>query len=808
MSEEKKYPRKWYLWIWLICLSPLIILTILLSLAGLNVFGPLPTFEELENPNSSLATVVYTTDDKVLGKYFHRNRTNVNFDDLSPHLVQALVATEDERFYDHSGIDIRGLGRAIVKLGQSGGASTISQQLSKMLFSDRPRSKLERVIQKLREWIIAVRLERQYTKNEIIAMYLNRFDFLNNAVGIESASRVYFNKRPAELNLVESATLVGMAKNPSLFNPLRNPDTTIHRRNVVFYQMKRNGVLEEAAFDTLKSQALVLDYQKVDHREGQAPYFREILRMELHKLFETKDESGNYLYRKKDGSPYNIYRDGLKIYTTLDSRLQAYAEWAMAEHLGTELQDAFFKDLSRKKNAPFDAKMPKDQVDAILDYAKRRSHRYQVLTGRECENCGRRGDYIEQKNIDGVEYYVCNAEDCEHQKVVVGEDSINAIFNTPTEMSVFSWKGEVDTTMSPMDSIKYYKSFLQSGVLSMDPHTGNIKAWVGGIDYNNFKFDHVKLAKRQIGSTIKPFLYSLAIQKGYSPCYEIPNVDVTIHAGNWGLLKDWTPKTDGFNFYGMVSLKYGLANSMNNVTAWIMKQFGPNVLVDFVKEIGIHSPWDPVPSLCLGVEDVSLFEMTGAFCTFANKGVWIEPTFIEKIEDKNGNIIVDFNPKTNEAMTEESAYIMLSLMKGVVDGVYNKYKPKNKTTGTAMRLRTPTDRRPYGGFKNPIAGKTGTTQNHSDGWFMGITPDLVTGVWVGAEDPGVRFTYLSQGMGTNMALPIWGYYMQKVYADTTIHVSQGDFEKPEKKISIELDCSKYSPQNESVWEVSDDEFME
>lgn len=803
-KTNRKFPNSYYVILWLIVLSPVIGLFSFLGLAGLGIFGELPTFEELENPNSSLATVVYTEDEHVLGKYFLQNRTNVHFEDLSPNLVEALVATEDERYFSHSGIDIKGLGRAIINLGKSGGASTITQQLSKMLFSDIPRSKVERIVQKLKEWIIAVRLERQYTKSEIIAMYLNRFDFLNNAVGIESAARVYFNKQPDELDIVESATLVGMAKNPSVFNPLRNMDTTIHRRNVVFYQMRRNGVISDTAYDTLKNKEIVLNYQIVDHKEGLAPYFREILRMELKNIFNAKDDKGEFLYQKRDGSPYNIYRDGLVVYTTLNSNMQKYAEWAVAQHLKTELQPDFFRDLSKKKNAPFDWKTSQEQREAILSYAKRKSHRYQVLSGQECTNCGRRGDYVEFKTIEGEDLIVCNAEDCGFQRPRISTDSIDAIFNTPTEMQVFAWKGDVDTVMSPMDSIKYYKSFLQAGMMSMDPHTGHIKAWVGGIDYKHFRFDHVKLAKRQVGSTIKPFLYAIAIQKGYSPCYEIPNLPVTIQKGSWGLIKDWTPKTDGFNFQGMVSLKYGLANSMNNVTAWIMREFGPYVMVDFAKEIGIESPFKPVPSLCLGVEDVSLYEMVGAMCTFANRGVWIEPTFISRIEDKNGNIIADIIPRTNEAMTEEAAYVMLSLMKGVVDGVYNKYRPKNKTTGTAMRLRLPTNVRPYGGFKNPIAGKTGTTQNHSDGWFMGITPDLVTGVWVGAEDPGVRFSTLSKGMGTNMALPMWGYYMQKVYADTTLEVSMGDFEKPEKKISIELDCAKEEEQINSDWDFTDE----
>lgn len=803
-----KFPRKYYIIFWLVALSPVLGIGLALGLAGIGAFGELPTFEELENPNSSLATVVKTADDELLGAYFLQNRTNVDFKDLSPHLVNALVATEDERYFDHSGIDVRGLGRAIANLGQSGGASTISQQLSKMLFSERPQSKIERVIQKFQEWIIAVRLERQYTKNEIIAMYLNRFDFLNNAVGIESASRVYFNKKPIDLDIIEASTLVGLLKNPSVFNPLRNMDTTIHRRNVVFFQMKRNGIITAEAFDTLKTKDIVLNYQKVDHKEGLAPYFREILRMELKKLFSETDKNGKPLLHKSDGKAYNIYKDGLVVYTTIDSRMQRYAEWAVKQHLKTELQDDFFRDLSKKQNAPFDWKTTKEQREAILGYAKRKSHRYQVLSGQECQNCGRRGQYLEFSTVKGVDIILCNAEDCGFERPRISEDSIDEVFNTKYPMTVFSWQGDRDTVMTPMDSIKYYKSFLQAGMMSMEPQTGHIKTWVGGIDYKHFRFDHVKLAKRQVGSTIKPFLYSIAIQNGYSPCYEIPNQPVTIHAGNWGLLKDWTPKTDGFSFHGMVSLKYGLANSMNNVTAWIMKQFGPNVMVDFVKEIGIESPFKPVPSLCLGVEDVSLFEMVGANCTFANKGVWIEPTFITRIEDKNGNIIIDFSPKSNEAMTEEAAYIMISLMKGVVDGVYNKYKVKNKTTGTAMRLRLPKEIRPYGGFRNPIAAKTGTTQNHSDGWFMGLTPDLVTGVWVGAEDPGVRFSTLSKGMGTNMALPMWGYFMQKVYADTSIHISQGDFEKPEKKVSIELDCDRVNDEVTSDWDIGDEYFME
>jgi penicillin-binding protein 1A len=794
-QQEQDGQKKWVKRYWLMVLFPFLLLTLALFAANLGLFGKLPETEDLENPKSNLATEVFSTDSVVLGKYFLQNRTNVNFEELSPHLVNALISTEDERYRAHSGIDVRSLLRAVTSLGSSGGASTLSQQLSKMLFSDKPSNKLERIAQKLKEWIIATRLEKQYTKNEIIAMYLNRFDFINNAVGIKSAAAVYFNKLPSELKIEEAALLVGMAKNPSLFNPMnpKRKELTLKRRNVVFAQMKRNGHLDQQAYDSLKALPVVLDYHVVDHKEGIAPYFREVLRVELKALFEKKDSiTGEYVYRKADGTPYNIYSDGLKVYTTIDSRLQKHAEWAVTQHLKTELQEDFFNDLKKKKNAPFDYKTPKKNVDAILNYAMRRSQLHAILSGRECANCGRRGDYVEKIVENGQAYYACNAEDCGHRSHAYPEDSIEVVFNTPKPMRVFTWQGEVDTVMSPMDSIRYYKSFLQAGLMSVDPHTGYIKAWVGGINYNYFRYDHVKQSKRQVGSTIKPLVYCLAIKNRYSPCYEIPNTDITIHKGKWGLLKDWTPNTSGFNFEGQVSLKYGLANSMNNVTAWIMRQFGPQAVVDFAKEMGITSPLKPVPSLCLGVEDVSLYEMVGALSTFANKGLWIKPSYISRIEDKNGNVIIDFFPESREVMTEEEAYAMISLMKGTVDGVYNAYRPKNKTTGTAMRLRLPKEVRPYGGFKNPIAGKTGTTQNHSDGWFIGLTPDLVTGVWVGAEDPGVRFSVLSKGMGTNMALPIWGYYMQKAYADSTLNISKGDFEKPQKRLSIELDCSKYN----------------
>lgn len=763
---------------------------------GWLTFDPLPDYKELENPKSSLATEVYTADGKLLGKYFSENRSNVEFEELSPHLVKALVSTEDERYYSHSGIDFRGLVRAVIKLGKAGGASTISQQLAKMLFNEPATSTIERIKQKLQEWIIAVQLEKRYTKEEIITMYLNRFDFINNAVGIKSASSVYFNKRPNELKIHEAAMLVGMAKNPSLFNPMRRPDTTIHRRNVVFQQMLRNEHINREEFDSLAALPLKLDYQVVDHKEGVAPYFREVLRAELKDIFNEKDSlAGEYLLRKKDGSKYNIYKDGLKIYTTLDYRLQRYAEWAVDKHLGEELQEDFFNDLKKrsKDKYPFDWRVGQKEVNIILEHAMKRTSRYRVLTGQQCANCGRRGEFIKEDVKEGEKVFVCEAEDCGHTQSATPKDSIKPIFDKPVEMSVFTWQGEKDTVMSPMDSIRYYKSFLQAGLMSIEPQTGFIKAWVGGIDNKHFSYDHVKQSRRQVGSTFKPFVYSIAIQEGYSPCYEVPNV-VTCFDMPEGQ-PDYCPENSDHIYGCDVSLKYGLANSINTVTAWVMKQFGPQAVIDLARKMGITSPLDPVPSLCLGVADISVYEMVGANATYVNKGVWMEPTFITRIEDKNGKVIKDFVPETREAMSEETAYAMLDLMKGVVDGVYNKCRGQKEklpyTSGTGMRLKSSKEYKEYAGFTNPIAGKTGTTQNNSDGWFMGLTPDLVTGVWVGAEDRSVRFSRTYYGQGANMALPIWAWYMHKVYEDKTLDISIGDFEKPNKKLSIELDCSSY-----------------
>lgn len=761
-----------------------------------NIIGTLPSTEELENPKSNLASVIYSADGKQLGQYFTENRVNVQYADLSPHLVEALISTEDERYLEHSGIDPRGTARALAFMGGRGGASTITQQLAKMLFHKRAGG-VKRLFQKLQEWVIAAKLERAYTKEEIITMYFNRFDFVNNAVGIKSASFVYFSKDPHELNLQESAMLVGMAKNPALFNPVRRPDTTMHRRNVVLGQMVRNGRLSQQEFDSLKVLPLGLEFHPVDHRDGIAPYFREELRLKLHRVLRSKDKDGEYLYTKPNGDRYDIYRDGLKVYTTLDSRMQKYAEYAVQEHLSKELQKDFWNDLKRQKNPPFSNDVPASTIETLMKQARHRTRQYKVFTGKLCPKFGVGGNNIQEIEVDGKPYWESTYRDYTYQWPRPSEEEITKWFDTPKEMTIFSWKGdenhEIDTLMTPNDSIRWYKSILRCGFMAIDPHTGHIKAWVGGVNFKHFAYDQVYLGKRQVGSTFKPFVYALAMENGLSPCHEIPNIPYTIPKGDWDLLRDWTPKNTGYNFEGMVSLKFGLANSMNNVTAWVMKQYGPPAVVDFATRCGLPSTLKPVPSLCLGVEDISVHDMVAANATFANKGVRIEPTYITRIEDKNGNVIVEFNPEFSTAMTEETAYTMLNLMKGTVDGVYNEHleKPPYRP-GTAMRLRgQKTERRPYAGHTYPIAGKTGTTQNHSDGWFMGLTHDLVAGCWVGAEDRAVRFRTLSKGMGTNMALPIWGYFMQKCREDESLGLSWADFDKPEGGVSVELDCDRW-----------------
>lgn len=787
VTPTKKRSRWLFAW-WALVLSPVLGLFFMLVLAALS---DLPGTEDLENPRSDLATAILFSDGTQMGQYYRENRIPVDYERISPNVVNALIATEDERFREHSGIDLRGTMRAAVYLGKKGGASTLTQQLSKMLFTNRSTNFIKRTFQKFQEWIISARLERQYTKDEIIAMYLNRFDWINQAVGINSAARVYFNTTPDSLRIEEAALLVGMCKNPALFNPLRRPDTTLTRRMVVLDQMRKNGFLSTQQYDSLKTLPLGLRFQRVDHTEGPAPYYREVLRAKLIKLFAEKNKDGELRFAKADGSPYDIYTDGLKVYTTLDRRMQQYAEHGVREHLGSELQPDFFKDLAKKKNRPFDFRVSKEEIDGILNTAMKRSVRYRILTGKQCGNCERPARYIEQKMHEGHKHFHCRPDlgGCDTYWPVVKEEEIPKIFDTPTKMRLFTWKGERDTVMSPMDSIRYYKAFLQSGLLSIDPHTGFVKAWVGGIDFKHFQYDHVEQARRQVGSTFKPFVYATALREGMDLCREVPNQRVCFDMPPGQ--PDWCPENSDAVYGGMVTLEYALANSMNTVTAWLMKQYGPQAVTVLARHMGVKSPLEAVPSLCLGVADLTLMEMTGAFASFANQGVYIEPILFTRIEDKNGNTIYDVTPSTYEALDEITAFKMLKILKGVTDGAYNP--STGKVVGTGLRLRTSWgNRQKYANIKFPTAGKTGTTQNNSDGWFIGITPDLVTGVWTGADDRSVRFSSTDKGQGANMALPIYGYYMNGVYADPSIDISTGDFEVPEGFDPATLNCRERS----------------
>ncbi len=712
--------RKYIIIFWTLVTLPVLILFTFMFLASKGYIGEeLPTFDELENPRSNLASEIISADQVILGKYFFQNRTNIHYYELSPVLLNALKATEDIRFDSHSGIDLRGLVRVILHAGSAGGGSTITQQLAKKLFHEVPASKLDRIIQKLQEWIISVQLERRYTKEEIIAMYLNTVDFSSNAYGIKSAAQTYFAKMPAQLNIEESSLLVGMLKAPSRYNPVRNPKNSLERRNVVLSQMMKYDFLTPKEYDSLKVIPIKLKYQMEDHNYGLATYFREELRGEM--IRWCKEHINN-----ATGRPYNLYTDGIRIYTTINSKMQRYAEEAMGEHL---------KVLQKKFNEHWKGQDPWEGHNEILTDAMKHTDRYVAMKANK-------------------------ATDKEIEKV----------FSKKFKMTVFSWRGDVDTLLSPMDSIKYYKKMLQCGFMSMEPKTGFVRAWVGGNDYRYFKYDHVKEGKRQVGSTFKPFLYTLAMQEGYSPCYKIPNVRVTFDLPSG---EKWSPENADDEYGGMLTLKQGLAESVNCISAYLMKQFGPQAMIEIARKMGITSPIDAVPAICLGTPDVSVYEMVGAYSTFANKGVWTQPVYLTRIEDKNGNVLQDFVPRKVEAISEETAYLMLKLMEGVVQ------------FGTGVRLR--------GEYKipYPIAGKTGTTQNQSDGWFMGITPDLVSGCWVGCEDRIVHFRTLELGQGARTALPIWALYMKRLYADNSITISKGDFDVPEEPLKVELDCEKY-----------------
>ena len=754
LAFKNKMTRFKIISLWLIVISPFIGLFLLVNLTSMGVFGDLPTFDQLENPKNSLATEIISEDGVLLGTYFKENRSNAKHKELPENLIRAFISTEDIRFREHSGIDGRALLRAIVGVimgnSSSGGASTITQQLAKMLFTQKPSSGIARVMQKLKEWIISVQLEKRYTKDEILTMYLNRFDWVNNAVGIKSASEVYFNKKPIYLNVEESAMLVGMLKNPSLYNPNRRLKLTEERRNVVLFQMNRYDYISDSLYDALKNKPIILDFHLISHNKGLAPYFREYLRLWLKKQWGVN-------HTKPDGSNYNIYTDGLKVYTTINSRLQQFAEEGMYTHISA-LQKDFYNHWKGYAKAPYHDISQQD-IDKIIDQGMKRSERY--------INLKRKGKSLEE---------------------------IKAIFKKKVSMTVFSWNGEIDTILSPRDSIKYHKFFIHSGMMSMDPKTGHVKAYVGGINYKYFKYDHVKVGKRQVGSTFKPFLYALAMQEGYSPCYEVLNVPVVFDKEKWGLVKDWVPKNSGDEYDELsLTLKFGLANSINSVTAYIMKEFSPQAVVDLAKKIGIKSKILAVPSLCLGTFDLSVYEMVGAYSTFVNKGVWTEPIFVTRIEDKNGVILEEFTPRTQEAMSKETADLMLRMLQGVIDGVYSPAVGKTRGTGVRLRFKY--------GFQNEMGGKTGTTQNQSDGYFMGVTPNLVTGVWTGCEDRAAHFRSILYGQGANMALPVFAEYMQRVYADTLeTEIKRDDVFDIPRSVDLKLDCG------EETNSMDDDEF--
>ena len=739
ISNHKKY----ILWFWILITSGFAFVALIFLLAGFGVFGKLPTFEELENPENNLASEVISIDGQTLGKYAKENRTPIRYKDLSTNLVEALVATEDERFYKHSGIDFRGTTRAFVYLGKKGGASTITQQLSRMLFTG-PRSKkiFQTVIQKVKEMIIAVRLERNYSKHEILTMYLNKYDFLNQAVGIRSAARIYFGKEPKDLNIQESAMLIGMLKNSSYFNPLRREKLVKQRRNVVLLQMTRSKFLTPKWKDSLQKLELGLDLHRESHSDGLATYFREYLRSYMKKWIKDNP--------KPNGDNYNLMRDGLKIYVTLDSRMQQYAEEAMQEHMAN-LQRSFSKEQKRNKTAPF-YDLTKKEIKNTLKNAMRRSERWRKM-----------------------------------KKAGNSEKEIIASFKKKVSMKIFSWKGDIDTIMTPMDSIRYYKHFLRAGFLSIEPQTGHIKAWVGGINYKHFQYDAVKQQKRQVGSTFKPFVYATAIdQLKVSPCDKYPNTLYTIPKEKYGMDADWTPKNAGESYGGERTLRNALANSINVITARLIDKVGPITVANLAKRAGIETEIQANPSIALGAIDLSLYEMVSAYTNFPNKGQRVEPIMLLRIEDKNGTVLQEFFPETNEVLSEESAYVMLDLMKGVTEH------------GSGARLKSGWTRNPdkvVTGFpylfKNPIAGKTGTTQGQSDGWFMGIVPNLVSGAWVGGEDRATHFYGIGKGQGASMALPIWALYMKKCYANKNLHISDKDFDKP-SYISIRLDCDEES----------------
>jgi penicillin-binding protein 1A len=763
--------KKYLIWFWALFIFPFAVVITLFILISKEKLGPMPSFEELENPEYYLAAEVYSEDGVILGKISIENLTWTEYKDFSPYLIYALIATEDIRYARHSGIDIRGLGRAAIRtivLGQStGGGSTITQQLAKQLYPrDTARTsalmrKVKLGVSKFKEWQTAVKLERSYTKEEIITMYLNKFNFSYNAIGIKSAAKAYFNTTPDSLNIQQAAVLIGMLKGSTMYNPVRNHNIMLKRRNIVISQMTKYGYLTPSVADSVKKLPIETDFKVEDHNTGLATYLRQYLTNTMKKPEPDRDKyvqqssyedavwewENNPLYgwcnknKKPDGTSYDIYKDGLKIYTTINSRMQQYAEEALAEHLSKEVQPDFYKRAKGFKNPPYSDDLTKSEIEDLIMRSVKQSDRYYLMMAKH-----------------------------------IPEDSIMLAFNTPVKMKVFSWKGDRDTIMTPLDSIWYYKYFIRSAFMVEDPHNGNVKAYVGGPDFRYFKYDAVTQQKKQVGSTIKPFLYTIAMQNGYFPCYLVEDIPRSFEVGD----STWTPRSSGPKAYHgkEVTLAWGLAQSENYISAWLMQQFKPTAVTDLMRKMGVRSFIDPVPSIFLGTSDIKLEEMVGAYGTFANKGVYIRPMYVTRIEDKNGNTISRFTPKIEEVLSEEQAYLMLNLLQNVV------------LRGTAQRMRN----EPYN-LRNQIGGKTGTTQNHSNGWFMGVTPNLVGGVWSGWEDQAIHFETIGEGQGANMALPIMAIFLKKIYDDPQFGIYEADeFERP-SNFNIELDCDKAKKDN-------------
>ena len=739
--------KKALIGLWSIFILGIVSIILLFWMISKGWLGYLPPLEELQNPRNKYATEVISSDMQLLGRYYRQeNRVGVNYEDISPNMINALIATEDARYYSHTGIDFKSLLRAIAKMGKAGGGSTITQQLAKQLWSPRANNIFERALQKPIEWVIATKLERLYSKEEILTMYLNQFDFLYNAVGIKSAAQVYFSTTPDKLTIEEAAMLVGMCKNPSMYNPRRRPERALNRRNTVLDQMCKYGYLTSQACDSLQSLPVDIKYQSVDHKQGLAPYFREYLRQVLtakepkkshysewneHQYeIDMRQWKENPLYgfcnknHKPDGTPYDLYHDGLRIYTTIDSRMQKYAEEAVSEHM-QDLQKSFFREKRKKSYAPFSMDLTEEDINGIMNRSMRQTDRYRGL-----------------------------------KKQGMSESDIRKVFNTPVAMHVFSYNGMIDTTMTPMDSIRWNKHFLRCGFMSMDAHSGAVKAYVGGPNFTHFQYDMVTSGRRQVGSTIKPYLFTLAMDEGMWPCDSTVNDSITLIDGN-GVA--WTPRDDHHANQGeMVTLNWGLEKSSNWITAYLMSLFTPEQLVRMMRSFGIEGPLEPVVSLCLGPCEVSVQEMVDAYTTFPNKGIRVAPMYVTHIEDNNGNVLATFAPKTHEIINETTSYKMIYMLRNVMD----------HGTGVRARFRY--------GLKAPMGGKTGTSQNHSDGWFVGFTPSLVSGVWVGGEDRSIHFDNMTAGQGANMALPIWSIYMQKVYADEELGYSvEEQFDIPE-----------------------------